>query len=95
MRHGTAISGFLMHAKILVKTHHAMPAIASLEINRLVRGNGVEPRSHFASRLILIALEMHLQKRLLKGVFRHLGIAQITPQVGEELACILGYKLLE
>ncbi len=69
--------------------------IASLEIDRLIRGDGVEPRSHLASRLILITLEMHLQKCLLKGVFRHLGIPQIASQVGEELACILGYKLFE
>ena len=56
-----------------------MPAVAALIVDRLVGGDGIQPRTHLPTRLELAALQMNLEKRLLKDVFGHLDIAKVMP----------------
>src|SRR5262249_4713097 len=60
----------------------------ALRIDRLIRGNGVQPRPNRSSRLELLALQVHLQKRRLERVFGHFRVAQIPPQVAIQLAFV-------
>jgi hypothetical protein len=65
-----------------------MSFITPLCVNRLVRGNGVEPRSKTSAFVELVALQVYLEKRCLEGILGHPGIAEVPPQVIKQLALV-------
>ena len=78
-----------------IEADHPMPLVPPLAIDGLIRGDGVQPRTHFSAFLELIALEMNLQERLLKNILGHLGIVQVMSQVTVKLLFIPPHQLLE
>jgi hypothetical protein len=69
--------------------------IATLEINCLIRGNGVEPGTHPPTPFKCATLEMHLKERLLENIFRCLGTPKVATEVGKELPLITPDKFFE
>ena len=78
-----------------IETPHAMPTVAPLIVDRLIRGNRVQPRAHLSARLELAAFQVDLQERLLKHVLGHLRVAQVMPQVAVQLLLVSVDQLLE
>ena len=76
-----------------VKADHAVPPAAPLGVDRLVGGNRVKPRPNHTSRLVLVALQMHLQKRSLESVFGHLRVTQIPSQVAIQFPLVPMHEL--
>jgi hypothetical protein len=56
-----------------------MPAVLSLIVNRLIRGDRIQPWPDLFAWLELFALQVDLQKRQLEDIFRHLGAAKVVP----------------
>jgi len=67
----------------LVETAHIVPPGFPLHINSLMSRNRIEPRTEFSIGIKCVALQVHLQKCLLKGIFRLMGIAQIMLKISK------------
>ena len=78
-----------------IETGHAMPAVATLVVDRLIRGDGVQPGPHLPARLELIALQVDLQERLLKDVGGHVGVAEVMPQIAVQFLLVAVNQFLE
>src|SRR6185295_1315363 len=74
---------FAVGTRRAVEADHAMPPAAALRVDRLVGGDRVEPGADRPSRLKLLALQVYLEERRLKGILCHFRVAQVPPQVAK------------
>ena len=58
-----------------------MSPVATLDINRLIGGHRVQPRTDFSLRIEQVAFQVHLHKGGLERVLGEDLIAQESPQV--------------
>ena len=61
-------------------------------INRLIRGNRVNPRSNRAPRLILIHLHKDRHERVLKHIRSKVIVTNVPPQVAVQFAFIAAHE---
>jgi hypothetical protein len=72
-----------------------MTSVPSLGIDRLIRRNRIQPRSYFPPQFELVALEVHLEERGLKGILGHLRTARVTVQVAVQFSLVPPDQLSE
>jgi hypothetical protein len=77
---------------MLVEAKGLVAVIAPQGIDGLVGGNRVQPRPHRPACLVLPALLVQGQKRVLKHVFRQFAVAQVAAQVTVKLALVAAQK---
>jgi hypothetical protein len=61
-----------------------MPPVTPSVVDRLIGGDRVQPGTYLPIRIKLLALQMDLEKGLLKHVLGHFGVAQIMAQIAEQ-----------
>ena len=64
-----------------VEANHPVPLITSLGVDRLIRGDRVQPRPELPSLVELVTLQMDLKKRQLENILGHGRVAQIATQI--------------
>ena len=62
-----------------------MPPDTPLVVDRLIGGDRVQPGTQFPLGLELVALQVHLEERQLEHFVGHFGVAEVIPQVSEQL----------
>ena len=67
-----------------------MAPVSPLGIDRLIRGDRVQPGADLAARFELVALQMDLEECRLKDVLGHLGITQVMPQIAVQFGSRIG-----
>ena len=72
-----------------------MPPVATLHVDRLVRGHRVQPRPNRAAGVEPIALQVDLEERLLEDVLGRLLVAEVVAKVTEQLALVALDQLAE
>ena len=72
-----------------------MATIPPLGIDRLVRGDRVQPGTDPAARFELTTLQVYLKKCGLKGVLSHLGVTQVVPQITVQFRIVSMDQLLK
>ncbi len=65
-----------------------MAPCATLGVDRLVRGDRVEPRTEGPSAFEAGAFDVHAQERLLEDVLRHFRTAEVAAKVAEQLVLV-------
>src|SRR5204863_177408 len=84
----------LFHPR-LFEADGLMPAVAPQRVNRLVRGDRVEPGPHGPAGLVVPALDVELEEGVLEDVFRQAGVTQVAAQVSVQLALIAADEQIE
>jgi hypothetical protein len=87
-----AISGF---GRRLFEAHHGLAACSPHSVDRLVRGDCVDPRAGSSSRLGLADLQLNLQKRRLEHIVGEFGVSDIAAKVSVELTLIPSHQRAE
>jgi hypothetical protein len=65
-----------------------MSFVSPLGINRLIRGNRIQPRTKLSLSVKLLAFQMNLQKRHLEGIFGQGSVVQVPAQVAVKLSLV-------
>ena len=80
---------------LLVETYQAMTPLLPLKVDRLIRGNPVEPRPNPAARFDLIALRIDLLVRLLIHILGRFTASGLNAKITVEFAFIAMDQFLE
>src|SRR5262249_15961600 len=79
----------------LIETEGLMAAGAAEGVDRLVRGDRVQPRSHRPALFILANLGKHLKEGVLENVVREFAVAQVAAQVAVQFAFVAAHQHAE
>jgi hypothetical protein len=82
-------------SKSAIQAGYLVAPVAALRIDGLVRCNRIQPGAHGAPWLEVLTLHMDLEESRLERIFGHIGIAEVPPEIIEQLALITAHQLLK